>query len=267
MKIDKNGNNVNVTDGVAGFQPTVKSEANTDPHLNAVAVNTPDMVSLDDKGFDIAFGTLSVAEDYLNSFVDSPEYEGEGGSVEEIENDLYRLEDFRNVLRVHQHEYASATPNSMPPIPLTVDQTEVAFEVCNLADDYFESWVSAVEDEGDVGQLAEIDEEFRNVEMFRRALRNAAKLRNAATYRQSLRFSVPEPVQETIPSQLPASSPFAHCNTIEELEKRYEMMTSPENISWDGERNGADVQRAATKFYKEASVRQRELMKAGISRT
>ena len=90
MKIDKNGNNVNVTDGVAGFQQTVSSEANTDPHLNAVSVNTPDMVSLDDKGFDIAFGTLSVAEDYLNSFVDSPEYEGEGGSVEEIENDLYR---------------------------------------------------------------------------------------------------------------------------------------------------------------------------------
>ena len=266
MKIDKNGNNVNVTDGVARFQPTVNSEANTDPHLNAVAAGTPDMVSLDDKGFDIAFGTLSVAEDYLNSFVDSPEYEGEGGSVEEIENDLYRLEEFRNVLRAHQHEYASATPNSMPPIPLTVDQTEIAFEACNLADDYFESWVSAVEDEG-WGTEAGYVEESRNVEMFRRALRNAAKLRNAATYRQSLRFSVPEPVQETIPSQLPASSPFAHCNTIEELEKRYEMMTSPENISWDGERNGADVQRAATKFYQEASVRQRELMKAGVSRT
>lgn len=251
MNIDKNGNTINVTPGMAGFQPTVNSEATTDPNLNAMAANMPDMVSLDDKGFEIAFGTLSVAEDHLYALADSFEDEGDGASASDIENDLHHLEAFRNVLRAHQHEHASATPNSMPPVSLTVDHTGIAFEACALAEDYFEAWASDVEDEGDAEQLAEIETELRNVETFREALRRRAPA---------------EPVSATIPSKLPASSPFTRCNTIEELEMQYEAVTSPENISWDGERSGADVQKAATQFYKDASVRQRELREAGVER-
>ena len=79
-------------------------------------------------------------------------------------------------------------------------------------------------------------------------------------------------VEVGIASVLHEYNPFAGCQTFEDLEDAYEAVTSPENISWDGERSGADVQKAATQFYQDASVRQRELREAGarmrlISRT
>lgn len=52
---------------------------------------------------------------------------------------------------------------------------------------------------------------------------------------------------------------FANCNTKEELEFHYEILTSPENISWDGERPKADIQRAVKQIQTQFYARAKEL--------
>ena len=56
-----------------------------------------------------------------------------------------------------------------------------------------------------------------------------------------------------------ATNIFARCATVQELEFNYEMITSPENISWDGERSAAQIRTAISKAKADYKKRLGEL--------
>lgn len=52
---------------------------------------------------------------------------------------------------------------------------------------------------------------------------------------------------------------FANCTALETLEFEYLIITSPENISWDGERNPTDTRKAITKYNQQYQERYKQL--------
>jgi len=77
------------------------------------------------------------------------------------------------------------------------------------------------------------------------------------TVRKRMDHSVP--VSRLSNVSQPINNTFARCNTREELEDLYDMFTSPENISHDGERSQADIKKAMTHFNKHYKARAAEL--------
>jgi hypothetical protein len=74
----------------------------------------------------------------------------------------------------------------------------------------------------------------------------------------------PKPAAEvlnpaTVPSMLPSTSEFANIQTEDQVRDLYEALTSPENISWDGERPPGEAQKAADLYRREAEQRLIEL--------
>ena len=77
------------------------------------------------------------------------------------------------------------------------------------------------------------------------------------TVRKRMDHSVPVARLNNI-SQ-PIHNSFARCNTREQLDDLYDMFTSPENISHDGERSQAEVKKAQAHFNKHYKARAKEL--------
>lgn len=63
----------------------------------------------------------------------------------------------------------------------------------------------------------------------------------------------------TEPSTDPNTAPFGRACTLEALQDHYEALTSPENISWDGERSGAAMRAEYKRLQKAYWVRRDEI--------
>lgn len=62
----------------------------------------------------------------------------------------------------------------------------------------------------------------------------------------------------TIPSTL-THSPFAHAQTLTELEERWEIFTSPETLYADGERSYCEARDLLVRYEREFQTRRQEL--------
>jgi hypothetical protein len=69
-------------------------------------------------------------------------------------------------------------------------------------------------------------------------------------------------MKESVMSTSTTSRPrnvFAGVTTLAELELEFEMRTSPENISWDGERPVSEIRRAFAEYKRQFAARAKEL--------
>lgn len=65
----------------------------------------------------------------------------------------------------------------------------------------------------------------------------------------------------TIPSTL-THSPFAYAQTLDELEERWEVFTSPENLYADGERSYNEARALLARYQRDFQTRRSELVGA-----
>lgn len=61
------------------------------------------------------------------------------------------------------------------------------------------------------------------------------------------------------PSEDPTTGPFAEALSLPELVEEHDLLASPENVTWDGERNPADANVEFERLNRAAEARRREL--------
>lgn len=61
------------------------------------------------------------------------------------------------------------------------------------------------------------------------------------------------------PSTDPATGPFADSLSLPHLVEEHDLLASPENVTWDGERNAADANAEFARLAMAAETRRREL--------